>query len=176
MIAAEDRGYWTEGGISMTGLVRAAYDDVTFSNGGNLSGGSTITQEFVRNYYAGVGLGQTASRKIKEIFIAQKLAKAESKQWVLEHYLNLIYLGDSSYGVSAAAETYFGKPVSELSVAQDAIIAAIIQSPYTYPLPVIPEGPHPPLALQRARRHGEDERPEPGAGERASWPRPSPRC
>jgi membrane peptidoglycan carboxypeptidase len=98
-----------------------------------LSGGSTITQEFVKNYYSGIGTQQTASRKIKEIFVAQKLAKAESKQWVLEHYLNLIYLGDNSYGVAAAAQTYFGLPVSKLSVAQDAVIAAIIQQPSNFP-------------------------------------------
>ena len=81
------------------------------SSGGSLSGGSTITQEFVRGYYDGIGAQQTVSRKVKEIFIAQKLAKTKSKQWILANYMNLIYLGDNSYGVSAAAETYFGKPV-----------------------------------------------------------------
>ena len=72
------------------------------SSGGSLNGGSTLTQEFVKNYYDGVGTQQTASRKIKEIFIAQKLAKTKSKQWILTNYLNLIYLGDNSYGVEAA--------------------------------------------------------------------------
>ena len=132
VLAAEDRSFWTEGGISPTGIVRAAYDDVT-SSGGNLSGGSTITQEFVRGYYDGIGAQQTVSRKVKEIFIAQKLTKTKSKQWILANYMNLIYLGDNSYGVSAAAETYFGKPVSKLTIAQDAVIAAIIQQPSNYP-------------------------------------------
>jgi membrane peptidoglycan carboxypeptidase len=131
VIAAEDRGFWTEGGISVTGILRAAYDDA-MSSGGNLSGGSTITQEFVRNYYATVGTQQTMSRKIKEIFIAQKLASSESKDWILQNYLNVIYLGDGSYGVAAAAQTYFGEPLSKLTVAQDAVIAAIIQQPSTY--------------------------------------------
>ena len=135
MVSAEDRGFWTEGGISPTGILRAAYEDVTGSSGASPQGGSTITQEFVRNYYANVGTQQTISRKIKEIFIAQKLASSKSKDWILQNYMNVIYLGDGSYGVEAAAETYFGEPVSKLTVAQDAVIAAIIQAPSTYYLP-----------------------------------------
>ena len=108
--------------------------DATGSDG-SLQGGSTITQEFVRQYYQGIGTQQTLSRKIKEIFVAMKVAKEKSKQWILTNYLNTIYLGDGAYGVQAAAETYFGKPVNELSVAQDAVIAAMIQQPSTYPLP-----------------------------------------
>ena len=132
VVAAEDKNFWTEGGISPTGIVRAALHNLTSSGGAN--GGSTITQEFVRGYYDGVGTQQTASRKIKEIFIARKLAATKSKQWIMTHYLNLIYLGKNSYGVAAAAETYFGKPVSQLTVAQDAVLAGIIQQPSTYPL------------------------------------------
>jgi membrane peptidoglycan carboxypeptidase len=136
VLAAEDRGFWTEGAISPTGILRAAYDDLT-SSGGNLSGGSTITQEFVRQYYSSkdIGTQQTASRKIKEIFVAMKLSKSENKQWILQHYLNAIYLGENSYGVAAAAQTYFGEPVSALTPSQDAVLAAIIQQPTNYPLP-----------------------------------------
>jgi membrane peptidoglycan carboxypeptidase len=134
VLAAEDRGFWTEGGISPTGIVRAAFDDVAGGNG-SLQGGSTITQQFVRNYYAGIGTQQTLSRKIKEIFVAMKIAKEKSKQWILQNYLNTIYLGDGAYGVQAAAQTYFGKPVAQLTVAQDAVIAAMIQQPSVYPLP-----------------------------------------
>ena len=134
VVAAEDRSFWTEGGISPTGIVRAAYADVNGSDG-SLQGGSTITQQFVRNYYAGIGTQQTLSRKIKEIFVAMKVAKEKSKQWILQNYLNTIYLGNGAYGVQAAAETYFGKPVAQLTVAQDAVIAALIQQPSTYPLP-----------------------------------------
>ena len=135
VISAEDRGFWTEGGISPTGILRAAYEDVTGASGASPQGGSTITQEFVRNYYANVGTQQTISRKVKEIFIAQKLASSKSKDWILQNYMNVIYLGDGSYGVEAAAETYFGEPVSKLTIAQDAVIAAIIQAPSTYYLP-----------------------------------------
>jgi membrane peptidoglycan carboxypeptidase len=134
VMAAEDRSFMTEGGVSPTGIVRAAWDDLTGS-GGSLSGGSTITQEFVRQYYAGIGTEQTLSRKIKEAFVAMKISKDKSKQWILTNYLNTIYLGDNSYGVAAAAQTYFGVPVSKLTVAQAAVIAAIIQQPTNYPLP-----------------------------------------
>jgi membrane peptidoglycan carboxypeptidase len=133
VVAAEDRNFFNEGGISPTGIVRAAYQDLS-GNDGSLQGGSTITQEFVRQYYSGIGTQQTLSRKIKEIFVAMKVAKEKSKQWILTNYLNTIYLGQGAYGIEAAAETYYGKPSAKLTVAQDAVIAAIIQQPSTYPL------------------------------------------
>ena len=134
-MAAEDRSFMTEGGVSPTGILRAAWDDITGS-GTSLSGGSTITQEFVRQYYEGIGTQQTLSRKIKEAFVAEKISKEESKPWILTNYLNTIFLGDNSYGVAAAAQTYFGLPVAQLNkltVAQAAVIAAIIQEPTYYP-------------------------------------------
>jgi membrane peptidoglycan carboxypeptidase len=134
VLAAEDRNFFNEGGISPTGTVRAAYEDVK-GNDGSLQGGSTITQEFVRNFYSGIGTQQTLSRKIKEIFVALKVGKEKSKQWILTNYLNTIYLGDGAYGIGAAAQTYFGEPVSKLDVAQAAVLAAVIQQPSTYPLP-----------------------------------------
>ena len=134
VLAAEDRNFFTEGGISPTGIIRAAYEDVK-GNDGSLQGGSTITQEFVRQYYAGIGTQQTLSRKIKETFVAMKVAKEKSKPWILTNYLNTIYLGDGAYGIGAAAETYYNEPVAKLTVAQAAVLAAIIQQPSTYPLP-----------------------------------------
>jgi membrane peptidoglycan carboxypeptidase len=135
VVAAEDRSFYNEGGVSPKGIVRAAYEDVFNSGGsqGSLQGGSTITQEFVRNYYANIGTQQTATRKIKEIFVALKVAKEKSKAWILTNYLNTIYLGNGAYGVGAAAKTYFGVSASQLTVAQAAEIAAIIQSPSYYP-------------------------------------------
>jgi membrane peptidoglycan carboxypeptidase len=134
VMAAEDRSFLTEGGISPEGILRAAWDDLT-SSGGNLAGGSTITQQFVRQYYAGIGTQQTLSRKIKEVFVSEKISKEKSKEWILTNYLNTIYLGDNAYGVGAAAQTYFGVPASKLTVAQAAVIAAIIQQPTNYPQP-----------------------------------------
>jgi membrane peptidoglycan carboxypeptidase len=134
VVAAEDKNFWHEGGVSPSGIIRAAYYDLT-SSGGNLQGASTITQQLVRNYYDNIGTAQTVSRKIKEIFVAEKLAQAKSKEWILQQYLNTIYLGNGAYGVAAAADAYFGLTTSDLSKitpAQAAMIAAMIQSPSYY--------------------------------------------
>ena len=134
VVAAEDKNFWHEGGISPTGILRAAYYDLT-SSGGNLQGGSTITQQLVRNYYANIGTAQTMTRKVKEIFVAQKLAQTTSKEQILKEYLNTVYFGHQAYGVGAAALYYFGLPASQINQitpAQAAMIAAMIQSPSYY--------------------------------------------
>jgi membrane peptidoglycan carboxypeptidase len=134
VVAAEDKNFWHEGGISPTGILRAAYYDLT-SSGGNLQGGSTITQQLVRNYYANVGTAQTVTRKIKEIFVAQKLAQRTSKEQILKEYLNTVYFGHQAYGVAAAAQYYFGLPpsqINQVTASQAAMIAAMIQSPSYY--------------------------------------------
>jgi membrane peptidoglycan carboxypeptidase len=135
VLSAEDRQFFTEGGVSPTSIMRAAWEDTL--GGGNFQGGSTITQQFVRNYYQGIGTSQTVSRKMKEIFVAMKVSRQKSKDWILENYLNTIYLGQGAYGIGAAAQTYFNIPVSKLSTiswSQAALMAAIIQQPSTYPL------------------------------------------
>ncbi len=132
VLAAEDRQFYAEGGVSPAGILRASYNDLV---GGSIQGGSTITQQFVRNYYANIGTQQTVSRKLKEIFVSMKLARQKSKSWILTQYLNTIYLGNGAYGVGAAAQLYFGVPAAHLSVAQAAALAAIIQSPGVYPTP-----------------------------------------
>ena len=121
VVAAEDRNFYNEGGISPTGIMRALYDNITGS-GSSLQGGSTITQQFVRNYYANIGTQQTISRKLKEIYVAIKLAGQKSKDWILTQYLNTIFLGDNAYGVGAAAQTYFDRPASKLNTAQSAML------------------------------------------------------
>ncbi len=128
VVAAEDRNFYNEGGISPTGIMRALYDNITGS-GSSLQGGSTITQQFVRNYYANIGTQQTISRKLKEIFVAIKLARQKSKDWILTQYLNTVYFGNGAYGVEAAAETFFGKHAGQLNVSQDAMIAAMLNAP-----------------------------------------------
>ena len=138
VVAAEDKNFWHEGGISPTGILRAAYYDLT-SSGGNLQGGSTITQQLVRNYYANIGTAQTISRKVKEIFVAEKLAQNTSKEQILKEYLNTVYFGGGAYGVGAAAQFYFGlspSQINQITPAQAAMIAAMIQSPSYY-------SPHP---------------------------------
>jgi membrane peptidoglycan carboxypeptidase len=130
MIAAEDRNFMNEGGISITGLLRSAYEDV--AGNGNLQGGSTITMQYAKNYYSGVDTGQNMSTKIKEIFIAMKLAHERSKQWILTSYLNTVPFGPTIDGVGAAAENYFGINLAQggtLNYEQAAELAAMPNNP-----------------------------------------------
>jgi membrane peptidoglycan carboxypeptidase len=129
--AAEDRGFYTEGGISVTGLMRAAYNDLFGS--GTLQGGSTITMQYAKNYYANVNSGQNATTKLKEIFIAMKLAHKESKSWIMTQYLNVVPFGGQISGLGAAALYYFNinltRPGTRLSAGQAAMLAAMPNAP-----------------------------------------------
>ena len=134
MTAAEDRHFYTEGGVSLTGLMRAAYEDVR--GDGNLQGGSTITMQYAKNYYAGVDTGQNLSTKLKEIFIAMKLGRAKSKSWVMTNYLNTVSFGSTIDGLGAAAESYFNvnltQPGAKLSIGQAALLAAMPNNPAVF--------------------------------------------
>ncbi len=127
MIAAEDRHFYTEGGISISGILRSAYEDL--KGGGNLQGGSTLTEEFVKNYYTTVGTSRTVGTKLKEIFISIKLSHEESKDWILTQYLNTVPFGDNAYGIGAAAQIYFDKPALKLTISQSAMLAAMVNQP-----------------------------------------------
>ncbi|HEX3813292.1 MAG TPA: transglycosylase domain-containing protein [Mycobacteriales bacterium] len=127
VLAAEDRGFYSEPGISPKGIARAAWSDV---RGGSVQGGSTITQQYVKNAF--LTQQRTFSRKFREIFIAVKLDRHYSKDQILEWYLNTIYFGRGAYGIQAAAETYFGRSVDKLTVAQGAVLASSIRSPALY--------------------------------------------
>jgi membrane peptidoglycan carboxypeptidase len=128
VLAAEDRHFYSEPGISPTGILRALVTDI---RGGEISqGGSTITQQYVKNAY--LTSQRTFTRKFKEIFISVKLANNRSKDQILEDYLNTIYFGRGAYGIQAAAKAYFGKDVSKLDAAQGAVLAATISQPSYY--------------------------------------------
>ena len=132
MTAAEDHHFYTEGGVSVTGLMRAAFQDA-FGHG-NLQGGSTITMQYAKNYYNGVNTGQNLSTKLKEIFIAMKLGHARSKSWVMTNYLNTVPFGPPAYtGLGAAALNYFGVNLTTqgatLTLSQAAMLAAMPNSP-----------------------------------------------
>jgi membrane peptidoglycan carboxypeptidase len=131
IIAAEDRQFYSEGGISITGILRAAYSDL---KGGNVNqGGSTLTEQFVKNYYTGFASAnnsdKSANDKLKQALVAIKLAHIKSKSWILTQYLNTVYLGENSYGVGAASQVYFGEPASKLTVSQAAMLAALANLP-----------------------------------------------
>lgn len=126
VISAEDRGFWEEPGVSVRGTTRAVWSTVT---GQQVQGGSTITQQMVRNYYEGVSREQTVARKIQEIIISIKVDQSESKEWVMEQYLNTIYFGRNAYGIQAAAQAYYHKDVGELTAEEAAFLSAAIQQP-----------------------------------------------
>jgi membrane peptidoglycan carboxypeptidase len=131
IIAAEDRQFYSEGGISVTGILRAAYSDL---KGGDVNeGGSTLTEQFVKNYYTGFASAnnsdKSANDKLKQALVAIKLAHIKSKSWILTQYLNTVYLGENAYGVGAASQVYFGEPASKLTVSQAATLAALANLP-----------------------------------------------
>ncbi|HTZ45162.1 MAG TPA: transglycosylase domain-containing protein [Jatrophihabitans sp.] len=127
VLAAEDRNFYTEPGVSIRGTLRAALNDL---RGGSTQGGSTITQQYVKNAY--LNSDQTLSRKLKELAISLKLSREYSKQDILQNYLNTIYFGRQAYGIEAAAKAYFGVDISKVTVAQGAVLAEVIKSPEYY--------------------------------------------
>ncbi|MDX6267002.1 MAG: hypothetical protein QOD70_1742 [Frankiales bacterium] len=128
VLAAEDRGFYSEPGISITGIGRALFANV--QAGGVQQGGSTITQQYAKNAF--LTQDRTFSRKIKEVFIAVKMSQTVSKDTILADYLNTIYFGRGAYGIEAAAQTYFHTPAVKLTAAQGAVLASSIRSPAGY--------------------------------------------
>ncbi len=127
-VAIEDRRYWEHGAVDYVGIARAAWTDVTA--GKALQGGSTITQQLVRNLYTGDE--KTFQRKIKEACLSIKLSRKWSKDRILDEYLNTVYYGNHAYGVEAAAQTYFSKHASQLTLVQAALLAGLPQAPSIY--------------------------------------------
>ena len=128
VIAAEDRNFYQHGGIDPRGSLRALWADLR--NKGISQGGSTITQQYVKNAY--VGQERTLTRKIREAILASQLDRQVDKDEILFNYLSNIYLGEGVYGVGAASESYFRKPVSQLTLSEAAMIAGLIPAPSRY--------------------------------------------
>ncbi len=127
-VAAEDQGFYTHSALDWRGMVRALFVDIT--TGDFSQGGSTITQQLVKNVF--LTNEKTIQRKIKEVILAYWLEKQYSKDEILSFYLNQIPYGSNSYGIESASMRYFGIPASSLSVAQAAVLAAIPKSPTYY--------------------------------------------
>jgi membrane peptidoglycan carboxypeptidase len=128
VLAAENRDFYSEPGISPKGIARALFTNV--KAGGVSQGGSTITQQYAKNAF--LTQERTYTRKVKEVFIALKMSRTVSKDQILENYLNTIYFGRGAYGIQAAAETYFGVKAAALTPAQAAVLASSIRSPAAY--------------------------------------------
>ena len=124
VVASENQTFWSDSGIDLKGIARALVNNVTK---GTRQGGSTITQQYAERYY----LGQTDTYlgKLHEAILALKITQSQSKSQILCNYLNTIYLGRGTYGIEAAARSYFNKPAKDLTIEESALIAGIIPSP-----------------------------------------------
>ncbi|MDP1794390.1 MAG: transglycosylase domain-containing protein, partial [Acidimicrobiales bacterium] len=136
VISDEDRSFYKHSGIDIRGSMRALWVDLR--GGAVKQGGSTITQQYVKNVY--VGNERTLSRKLKEAILANRVDRKLSKDEILFRYLNTIYLGEGAYGVGAASETYFRKPISQLTLSESALLSGIIPAPSLYQPRGNPEG------------------------------------
>ena len=128
-ISAEDKHFYTHGGYDLEGMGSALWDAIR-TRGKTTRGASTITQQVMKNFL--LSGDRSAERKIKEIILASRLEETLSKDKILELYLNEIFLGQNSYGVAAAAQTYFNKPLTELSAHEAATLAAMPKAPSDY--------------------------------------------
>ena len=125
VLATEDRDFFEHGGVDPVGIARAFYNDVR--GRGVRQGGSTITQQYVKNVY--LTSERSIARKIKEAILAVKLERELSKEQILERYLNTIYFGRGAYGVGAASRAYFGKDVRTIGLPEAAYLAGLIRAP-----------------------------------------------
>jgi len=139
-IAIEDKNFYEHGGFSIWAIARTMVTNVLYNRS---AGGSTLTQQFVKN--AVLTNEKSITRKIKELILAQKLEKRFSKDEILQMYLNEIPYGSNAYGVQAASQKYFNKNVGDLTIAEAAVLAALPQSPSRYS----PYGPNKDLLLGR---------------------------
>lgn len=126
-VAAENRSFWTDKGISIRGMVRAAW---RIANGDDVQGGSTITQQYIKILY--LNSDRTLTRKFRELFLAYKINKEMSKEEILAGYLNTIYFGHGAYGLQAASKEYFGIDAKKLTVPQAAFLATVVNNPSMY--------------------------------------------
>jgi penicillin-binding protein 1A len=141
VIAVEDRRFYEHGGVDYWAIVRAAWRDAT--KGRVVEGGSTITQQLVRNLYP-VSRERTVERKVKEACLAIKLRRHWSANRILAAWMNQVYFGNHAYGIEAAAQTYFSKNAKDLTLMQAALLAGLPQAPSLYD-PIL----HPDEALER---------------------------
>lgn len=128
VVSAEDRNFYKHGGIDLRGSVRALWADVR--NQELAQGGSTLTQQYVKNAYT--DKKRTITRKVREAILASQLDRQFEKEEILFRYLSDVYLGEGAYGVGAASETYFRKPVSQLTLSEAALLAGVIPAPSFY--------------------------------------------
>jgi membrane peptidoglycan carboxypeptidase len=124
VVAAENRDFWTDRGISIRGMFRAAW---VILRGGDLQGGSTITQQYIKIMY--LNSEQTVTRKFRELFLAYKINSELTKEQILTDYLNTVYFGRGAYGIQAAAKAYFDVDAEDLTTQQAAVLVTVLNNP-----------------------------------------------
>lgn len=134
VVASEDRRFYENNGVDLRATARALWNNV---RGGATQGGSTLTQQYVERYYMGTTTSLTG--KVREAILALKIDASQSKETILENYLNTIYFGRGTYGIERAAQEYFGKPAAELGVSEAALLAGIVPAPSAWDPAVNPE-------------------------------------
>ncbi|MFI2640380.1 transglycosylase domain-containing protein [Streptomyces sp. NPDC018610] len=170
VLAAEDRDFYTESAVDPKAMLRAGWNTAT---GKGKQSGSTITQQYVKNYY--LGQEQTVTRKVKEFFISVKLDRTESKDEILEGYLNTSYFGRNAYGIQAAAQAYYGVKAKDLDPARAAYLAALVNAPSEYDVVAHPENKSAALARWNYVLDGMVKQGWLGASERAGMKFPMPK-
>ena len=164
VIATEDARFYSHYGVDPTGIGRAIYQN--FRRGRIVEGGSTITQQLAKVLF--LTPDKSLERKLKEAILAMELERRYSKDRILELYLNQIYFGHGAFGVEAAARTFFGKGVGELSLSESALLAGLPKAPAIYS-----PFEHPDAAkrrrIDRARSHGRDWRSQARSGQTRGW-------
>ena len=125
VLAMEDRRFFEHAGFDLGGVARAAFANL--AAGGAVQGGSTITQQLAKNLF--LTPERSLARKLQEVMLAIWLERRLTKEEILARYLNTVYLGAGAYGVDAASQRYFGQPVEQLSLAEAAMLAGLIQAP-----------------------------------------------
>ncbi|MEU6364498.1 transglycosylase domain-containing protein [Streptomyces sp. NPDC046931] len=126
-VAAENKTFYDDSGVDLKGTARGLLNTLS---GKGAQGGSTITQQYVKNYY--LNQNQTVTRKLKELVISLKLDRKKSKEYILAGYINTSYYGRGAYGIQAAAQAYYGKDAKKLTVEQGAYLASLLQAPNQY--------------------------------------------
>ncbi|MDX3260277.1 transglycosylase domain-containing protein [Streptomyces sp. MI02-2A] len=126
-VAAENKTFYQDAGVDLKGTARGLLNTVS---GKGAQGGSTITQQYVKNYY--LNQNQTVTRKLKELVISLKLDRQKSKEYILAGYINTSYYGRGAYGIQAAAQAYYRKDAKDLTVEEGAYLAALLQAPSQY--------------------------------------------
>ncbi|WP_055418083.1 transglycosylase domain-containing protein [Streptomyces pactum] len=126
-VAAENKTFYKDSGVDLKGTARGVLNTLS---GKGAQGGSTITQQYVKNYY--LSQEQTVSRKLKELVISLKLDREKSKDYILAGYINTSYYGRGAYGIQAAAQAYYRVDAEDLTVEQGAYLAALLQAPNQY--------------------------------------------